>query len=283
MEPQTLARWLGIGLLVFVAVLMAANGTYVVQPGYRGVEVTLGQVSEQFKSEGFGFKMPLITAIHPVSIRQQTARETAECYSSDLQQILVALRVLYRIPEGAVVRLFRDYEGEPFPQLVAPRVHEALKEVVALQTAEQIVKNREEIKVRTLELARRKVGELVVLEDLVIEDIKLTPELERAIEQKMIQEQEAAKAKFVQQRAQIEADTAVIKARGEAESIRIRGEALKENPAYVELQIVDRWDGIAPLVVGGGPVLMSLSDLLRATTVTNHAPAKSVLSPRPPR
>ena len=283
MEPQTLARWLGIGLLVFVAVLMAANGTYVVQPGYRGVEVTLGRVSDQFKAEGFGFKMPLITTIHPVSIRQQTARETAECYSSDLQQILVALRVLYRIPEGAVVRLFRDYEGEPFPQLVAPRVHEALKEVVALQTAEQIVKNREEIKVRTLELARRKVGELVVLEDLVIEDIKLTPELERAIEQKMIQEQEAAKAKFVQQRAQIEADTAVIKARGEAESIRIRGEALKENPAYVELQIVDRWDGIAPLVVGGGPVLMSLSDLLRATMVTNYAPAKSVLSPRPTR
>jgi len=75
----------------------------------------------------------------------------------------------------------------------------------------------------------------------------------------------------------------VIKARGEAESIRIRGEALKENPAYVELQIVDRWDGIAPLVVGGGPVLMSLSDLLRATTVTNYAPAKSVLSPRPTR
>lgn len=283
MQPQTFARWLGIALLVFVVVLMAANGTYVVQPGYRGVEVTLGRVSEQFKAEGFGFKMPLVTTIHPVSIRQQTARETAECYSSDLQQVVVALRILFRIPESAVVRLFRDYEGEPFPQLVAPRVHEALKEVVALQTAEQIVKNREEIKIRTLELARRKVGELVVLEDLVIEDIKLTPELERAIEQKMIQEQEAAKAKFVQQRAQIEADTAVIKARGEAESIRIRGEALKENPAYVELQIVDRWDGVPPLVVGGGPVLMSLSELLRSLPVTNHAPAKSVLSPRSTR
>jgi len=79
-----------------------------------------------------------------------------------------------------------------------------------------------------------------------------------------VQEQEAAKAKFTQQRAQIEADTAVIKATGEAKSIVIRGEALKDNPAFVELQIVDRWDGIAPLIIGsGGNVLMPLPDLER--------------------
>lgn len=281
MRPEQLARWLGVGLLILVAVLTAATGTYVVQPGYRGVEIILGRVSEQFKPEGFGFKLPVVSVIHPVSIRQQTAQELAECYSSDLQQIRVTLRVLYRIPEASVVRLFRDYEGDAFRQLVAPRVHEALKEVVALQNAEQIVKNREQIKVRTLELTRSKVGDLVVVEDLVIEDIKLTPELERAIEQKMIQEQEAAKARFVQQRAQIEASTAVIKARGEAESIRIRGEALKENPAYVELQIVDRWDGQAPLVVGGSQILMSLADLLRTSSGTNHARAQSVLPARP--
>jgi prohibitin 2 len=274
-----MARVIGIAILLLVAVLVAASGTYVVQPGYRGVEVILGRVSEGFKPEGFGLKLPLVSTIHPVSIRQQTARETAECYSSDLQQIRVNLRILYRIPESAVVRLFRDYEGDAFGQLVAPRVHEALKEVVALQNAEQIVKNREQIKARTLDLARSKIGELVMVEDLVIEDIKLTPELERAIEQKMIQEQEAAKAKFVQQRAQIEANTAVIKARGEAESIRIRGEALRENPSYVDLQIVDRWDGQAPLVVGGGQILMSVSELWRSSG-TNHARTQSVLPAR---
>ena len=137
-----------------------------------------------------------------------------------------------------------------------------MKEAAAQQSAEQIVKNREEIKVGALDLARKKIGSLLVVEDIVIENIALTRELERAIEQKMVQEQEAAKAKFTQQRAQIEADTAVIKASGEAKSIVIRGEALKENPAYVELQIVDRWDGIAPLVIGGGGnVLMTLPDL----------------------
>ena len=252
MSPQTIARWVGIGLLIFVAVIMASSGTFVVQPGYRGVEVTLGKVSPAFKPDGFGLKVPLITAIHPISIRQQTAEDMAECYSADLQQVRVNLRVLFRIPEGSVVKLFQDYYGEPFESLIAPRVQEALKEVAALQSAEQIVKNRDQIKTRALELARKKIGSLLVIEDIVVQDIALTKELESAIEAKMVQEQEAAKSKYLQQRAQIEADTAVIQAKGEAESIRIRGKALKENPAFVDLKIVDKWDGLTPLVIGGG-------------------------------
>ncbi len=265
MSPQTIARWVGIGLLVFVAVIMASSGTYVVQPGYRGVEVTLGKVSPAFKPDGFGLKMPLVTTIHPVSIRQQTAEDTAECYSSDLQQVRVKLKVLFRIPEASVVKLFQDYFGEPFESLVAPRVQEALKEVAALQSAEQIVKNREQIKSRALELTRQKIGSLLVVEDIVVQDITLTKELESAIEAKMVQEQEAAKSKYFQQRVQIEADTAVIQAKGEAESIRIRGKALKESPALVDLNIVEKWDGITPLVIGGdgGGLVFQLHELER--------------------
>jgi prohibitin 2 len=262
MSPQATARLIGIAILIFIVIIMASSGTYVIQPGYRGVEVTLGKVSPAFKPEGFGFKAPFITKIYPVSIRQQTSQEKAECYSSDMQQVSVMLRVLYRIPEASVVKLFQGYRGEPFESLVAPRVQEGLKEAAAQQSAEQIVKSRELIKARALELARAKLGTLLVIEDIVVEDIALTKELEGAIEQKMVQEQEAAKAKFTQQRAQIEADTAVIKATGEAKSIVIRGEALKENPAFVELQIVDRWDGVPPQIIGnGGNVMFTMPEL----------------------
>jgi prohibitin 2 len=266
MNSRTIARLVGVALLIFAIVIMSASGTYVVQPGYRGVEVTLGKVSPDFKREGFGLKTPLMTTIVPVSIRQQTAEEKAECYSADLQQVQVDLRVLFRIPEGSVVKLFQDYYGDPFDSLVAPRVQEALKEVAALQSAEQLVKNREQIKAHTLEIARKKVGSLLVIEDVVIQNIALTRELENAIEAKMVQEQEAAKSKYLQQRAQIEADTAVIQAKGEAESIRIRGQALKDNPAFVDLKIVDKWDGLTPLVIGGSGgdnVVFQLQDLER--------------------
>ena len=93
MSPKGIARLIGGGILVFAIVLMAASGTYVVQPGYRGVQVTMGKVSPLFKPEGFGIKSPLVTTIVPVSIRQQTAEDKAEAYSSDLQQVVFDLHV----------------------------------------------------------------------------------------------------------------------------------------------------------------------------------------------
>jgi prohibitin 2 len=149
-----------------------------------------------------------------------------------------------------------------------------LKEVAALQSAEQIVKNREQIKTRSLEIARRKLGTLLVIEDIVIQNIALTKELEHAIEAKMVQEQEASKSKYFQQRVQIEADTAIIRAKGEAESIMIRGDALKKNPAFVDLQIVDKWDGITPAIIGGGDkVMLTMQDLERLKTQKSNVPA----------
>lgn len=65
----------------------------------------------------------------------------------------------------------------------------------------------------------------------------------------MVQQQESARAKYTQQKVEIEAQTAVIQARGEAEAIRIRGEALHKNPAILELQIVEKWKGKTPKVL----------------------------------
>lgn len=275
MHAQTVAKLIGVAILVFVVIITASTSTFVVQPGFRGVEVTLGKVSPAFKPEGFGYKMPLITHIVPVTIRQQTKELAADCYSSDLQQVKTVLRVLYRVPEGSIVKIYQDFAGDPFDTLIAPRVQEALKEVTAMQSAEQIVKKREEIKTKTLAAAKLKVGDILFLEDIVIQNIDLTRELEAAIEAKMVQEQEAAKAKFTQQKAEIEAATAIIKARGEAESIKIRGEALKLTPAFIDLQIVEKWDGKSPLVIGGGGgsganILLPMVDLekRRAQLVT---------------
>ncbi len=252
MNPKSILGLIFGAVVIFVVVVAGSSATYVVEPGHRGVEVTLGKVSPGFKPEGFGFKLPFVTRIVPQVIRQQTAKMTADCYSSDLQQVKIAVRVLYRVPESSVVAVFRDYAGDPFDALVRPRVAESLNELTALRSAEMIVQKREEVKSQALDSARRKVGDALVIEDLVLEDINLTDALENAIEAKMVQEQEAARSRFAQQQAQVEASTVVIKAKGEAESIALRGAALRDNPSVLELQIIERWDGITPLVVGPG-------------------------------
>ena len=252
MHPNTLARLVSVAIIILVLVVAAAKSPYVGEPGFRGVQVTLGKVSDEFKPEGFGVKQPFVSHIISVPIRQLARALPSECYSSDLQQVNIALRVLYRIPEASVVKIYKEFAGDPFDSLIAPRVQEALKEVTALQSAEQIVKKREEIKARALVATKEKIGGILIVEDIVLENITLSKELEAAIESNMVQEQEAAKARFTQQKSQIEADTAIIKAKGEAEAIRIRGEALRDTPGLIQLQIVEKWDGKAPLVIGGG-------------------------------
>jgi prohibitin 2 len=287
-NPRDLARWIGTGIFVFVVVLLASSATYVVQPGFRGVAVTLGTVSPQFKSEGFGLKQPFLTHIVPLSIRQRTQPMPAECYSSDLQQVKMEVHVLYRVPERSVVKIYQEFAGEPFDSLIAPRVQEALKEVAATQSAEQIVKNREEVKTKALDLARKKIGtNFLDVVDLVIYNLSLSPELEAAIELKMVQEQEASKAKFTQIKAQIDADTAIIRGKGEADAIQVRGTALKANPDFIKLQIIQNWSGRSPLVVGasggGANLLMSIDDLGKHMPPVTNRTGQSAPSPAPLR
>jgi prohibitin 2 len=249
LNANPLPRIIGAGLLVFVLIVLSSGVTYIVDPGTRGIKVTLGKASDNFLPEGFGFKPPMITRIVPVNVKQRTESLKADCFSSDLQQVNMELRVLYRVPETSVVEIFKQYAGDPFDSLIAPRVQEAVKEVTAMQTAEQIVKHREEIKIKALASARTKIGPVLALEDVVIRDIALSKELEHAIEAKMVAEQQAVQARFTQMQKQVEAETAVIKARGEGEAIKVRGEALRQNPTFLRLEIVDRWNGKSPLVV----------------------------------
>ena len=284
--PYGTARLIGVALLIFVAIALASSGAYVIQPGFRGIAVTLGTVSPAFKPEGFGIKQPFLTHIQQMSVRQQTRPMPAECYSSDLQQVKMDVHVLYRVPERSVVKIFQEYAGEPFDNLIAPRVQEAIKEVAASMSAEQIVKKREDVKIGALDLARKKIGaDFLDVVDVVLYNITLSPELEQAIELKMVQEQEAEKSKFTQLKAQIEADTAIIRAKGEAEAIQVRGQALRDSPDFIRLEILQNWNGRSPLVVGtegGANMLISLDELNKHTAPAPKQQPRTSSSPAQP-
>ena len=251
------------GIYVFVAIAaiiafetLRSSGFYVINPGECGVEITLGKIKSTPLAPGFGFKMPMITEIRRVTVKQNTSEISADCFSSDLQQVKLKVKILYRIPDTSAISVVRDYSGDPFDQLIVPRVQEAVKEVTATKTAAEIVKTREAIKVAGLAASREKIGKFLVIEDLVIEDVALSKELEAAIEAKMVQQQETEKALFKQQQAQTDAKTSIIKAKADAESIRIQGEALQKNPKLIELKMVEKWDGHAPQVLGSSTSML---------------------------
>jgi len=241
-------------VIVIVGLLLAFGSWDTVQPGHRGVAVTAGAVQTDHRGEGFTVKLPFITRIVQVSVQQQTVATIAQCFSADTQAITVAANVLFRIPEGRVVELYQQYKGDPFPSLIEPRLQESLKQITAQYTADKIVKSRQEIKALTLDLVRKSVGDIITIVDINIANIDLSNQLEQAIESKMVQEQEALAMSFKLDKARKDAEIKVVEATAEAESVKIKGEALAKAKDVIQLEIVRKWNGISPttVVVGSG-------------------------------
>jgi prohibitin 2 len=254
-----LAPFLIGGAVILIALI---TSFHVVPPGHRGVSVTLGKVNSMVRGEGLTLKKPFIEDIVDFSVRQNTVEGNASAFSSDLQTVQVIFKTLYRLPENRVVELFQKFQGDPYTSLVEPRIQEELKQTTAIYRAEELVKSREKIKNEVLAKVRAAVGDLVILTDLAITNFDFTDELERAIEQKTIREQEALAKSYELDKAKKDAEITVVNAEAEARSVKIKGEALRNSPDVIALEIVKKWNGVSPTSVvadkGGANVLLPI-------------------------
>jgi prohibitin 2 len=170
---------------------------------------------------------------------------------------------MYKTPEGKVVEIYQQYAGDPYATLIEPRLQEAIKQVTALFKAEELVKNREKIKATVLEKIKKEMVGLLTIVDFAITNIDLTDQLEKAIEDKQVKEQQALAKVYELQKAQKDAEIRMVNAKAEAEAIRITGDALAAAPKLIELELVKKWDGRAPQSVvtsqGGANILLPLS------------------------
>ncbi|MEO7426384.1 MAG: prohibitin family protein [Fibrobacteria bacterium] len=253
-------KWIPIGAAVLLGILLLASCYHIVPPGYRGISVTLGKVGIMAKGEGLTFKKPFIEKIFNFPVRQITVEGNAASYSSDLQTVQVTFKTLYRIPETQVITIFQQFSGDPYSTLVEPRIQEELKQITSLYRAEELVKSREKIKVEVLALVRKAIGDVVVVSDIAITNFDFTDELERAIEQKTIREQEALAKAFELDKARKDAEITIVNAEAEARSVKIKGEALRNSPDVISLEIVKKWNGVSPTSVvtgrGGADILL---------------------------
>jgi prohibitin 2 len=280
-DKSVLLRIFGILGSVFLLVLLFCS-FHIVPPGHRGVAVTLGSVQKDARAEGITLKMPFVTSIYDIPIKQITQNGVADAFSSDLQTMSITYNILYRIPQEKVVVLFQQYSGDPYEALIAPRIQEVLKENTALVKAEEVVKNREKLKSNSLIKMKLVMGDLIEVVDVVIANIDLTDELEKAIEKKQVMEQEALAKQYELQKQQKEAEITVVNAKAEADAIKLKGDALRESPTVIQLDIVRKWDGKAPLVIGspsgeGAGIILPLPIMSTVTQDKPKAPALLVL------
>jgi len=259
-----------IGVLMIVGGFLWSAVT-IVPAGYQAVLLKFGAVQGQL-SDGIHLITPGVNSVVLMETRTQKESSTATAASRDLQTVTTSLALNFRIDPTKVAELYRNVGTEYRARVIDPAVQESIKVVTARYTAEELIKNRAQVKAAVEEdITSRLRAYNVIVEPLglSITNFDFSPEFNKAIEQKQVAQQEAEKQKYVLQQAELEKQTEVTRAEGKAQAARLNAAALQVQGGglVVAREWIEKWDGRLPSVAtggsGNGGVILDLSSLVK--------------------
>jgi len=188
-----------------------------VQPGDVNVVTVFGHV-ESFQA-GIHMINPLRSKVEKVSIKTQiiqghNAVPTKEGLAVDLE-----LAIIYRLDPLMVTNLYITVGTKYASILITPEANSALRILTAGAEAKSLYTDGRETVQSDLKamLVSKLAKRGIVLEDVLLKDVKLPALLVNAIEVKAQAEQDALKMKFVLEKAEFEAQRKAIEAKGIAQ------------------------------------------------------------------
>merc|ERR1712137_869922 len=140
--------------------------------------------------------------------------------------------------------------GLDFEEKVLPSIaNEVLKSVVAQYNASELIMKRELVSRMIRQRLVQRAGDFcILLDDVAITHLNFSPEYEKAVEAKQVAQQNAEKARYLVLKAQEEKKRTIIHAEGEQQSAELIGNAVKKNPAFIELRRIEVAKEIASLL-----------------------------------
>jgi regulator of protease activity HflC (stomatin/prohibitin superfamily) len=240
-------------IIAGIALVVSLSGcASTIETGYRGVTLDWGKPTGEVKPEGLYWYAPFAgTSIVPMNVQIQSWQVKASAVSRDLQKVDTEVTLNANLDPGKVVHVYGQFREDYAERLVGPTVQETVKSITARFSAEELITRRNEAKA-AIENSLHGVLEPygVHVDQVLITDFQFSKDFAAAIEAKVTAQQNLITAKT-------EADTAITKARGQAESQKLQHQTL--TPMLVQLKAIDKWDGHLPQVTSGGTPFLNLS------------------------
>lgn len=232
--------------------LLTGCGFEIVDTGHRGVEISLGKAGEESLEEGLYFYNPLTSNIIEMDVRTQKSNVDTFVYTKDVQQAKLTGVINYNLDKSKANEVYKDV-GTAWDSVLVPQVVEgSIKNIIGKWDAVDLVANRD----KAAEAIKNAIiGGLsergVTVTHFEISNIDFADEFEKAVEAKVVAIQRASESENKTKQIQEEAKQKVIAAKAEAESMKIRSEALSQNKSLVEYEAVQKWNGILPVQMLG--------------------------------
>jgi prohibitin 2 len=187
----------------------------------------------------------------------------AAAASRDLQVVTSVIAVNYHLDGQHATDVYQQV-GMKYDEIVVdPAVQNTFKSVTARFTAEELITKRQEVSATAeKELAEQMLNYHVIIENFNIVNFDFSPEYNAAIEAKQVAQQQVETAKQLLAKTQIEAQTAVAKAKGEADAQAALRDAGALTPEYLQYLFLQQWNGILPQVVSGASPVFNVESYL---------------------
>jgi regulator of protease activity HflC (stomatin/prohibitin superfamily) len=250
----------GVAVIAGVVFALLAGSFVVVPAGRVGVVFNvLGGVSDRERNPGVQFVMPGLQQMTLLNTREQSIEfitdnnDEIPALSQEGLQIVSDATVRYRIEASEASSIFESIGDNVEATLIRPQVRSVIRNAIANYNAAEVISTQrgelqaEIVQVLTDELAANNI----ILLDVLLRDIRIPDSITQAIEEKQAAEQQievetnrreqsriAAERVVIQ--AEGERDAEIARAQGEAEALRLRGQAIRENPEIIQLEVAQK-------------------------------------------
>lgn len=264
--------------LLFGFMVCAVTGVIVIVPaGERSAVFNcFDGVEKRTLSEGTHLLTPFIERPVLYDVRTQTytmsesfdegekkGDDSVMALSADGQKVKIDVSIRYHLMPDEIYML-HDQIGPAFlEKIIRPEGQTVIRNVVSEYTvtqlysaARQVIQNKMKAQMKD-DIAKYHIS----LDELLLRNIGFSEAFASAIEQKQVALQEAERMKYVLQREEAEKQRKIIAATGEAEAIRRRAIALKENPILVQYEYVQKLAPNVKAVICDQKMLLNAGDL----------------------
>ena len=259
-----------IAVVLVVGAMAAGCMTTTLVSGQAGVRYNPfigGTVMDNAYGEGLKVHAPWVNVIK-YDVRVQERLETMEALSSNGLSIGTDISVRWRPRSETLPRLHVEYGVDYFRKLIGPELRSVVREVIGQFTPEELYSSRRtELQDQIFSRVKESVeSENVIVEAILIRDVRLPEQIKMAIENKLKEEQEAERYEFTIEKERLEAERKRIEAEGEAayqqiitasltsQFLRFKGieatQQLANSPNSKTVIVGGGGDGL-PLILGG--------------------------------
>lgn len=214
-NPSSIGKLILTALIGIALIIFALNSFTTIPAGKVGVLTLFGKVTGEKLDAGLHLINPL-KKVTEMTVRTQSVKESADVPSAEGLVMGLDTSLVFHLNPDKAANVYQELGPNYIDAIVEPTLRSAIREATASHTANALYSNaRQEVQneIRTT-LKRDLEGRGIIVEDVLLRDIRLPIALKASIELKQQAEQESLAMNFKLQKEKQEAERKRIEAGG---------------------------------------------------------------------